>query len=78
MNAAHDIAKEFVQRPWQKNVTCVWDGTALTLQAENDYDENGHALMDEFSDDISACISEAFDGDIEVLSVTTREDWEGR
>ena len=71
VNAAHDIAKEFAQRPWQKNVMCVWDGSALTLQADSDYDENGHALRDEFSDAISACIAEAFDGDIELVSVTT-------
>jgi hypothetical protein len=68
--AAHDIAKEFAQRPHHKNVSCEWNGAQLMLQADNDFDENGLALLDEFSDAISACISEPFDGDIEILSVS--------
>ena len=67
---ARDIAEEFTHRPWHKNVTCVWDGSQLILQADNDFDSNGRALVDEFSDAISACIKDGFDGDIEVLSVT--------
>jgi hypothetical protein len=67
---ARDIAEEFTHRPWHKNVTCAWDGSQLLLQAENDFDRNGAALVDEFSDAISACIKDAFDGDIRVLSVT--------
>jgi hypothetical protein len=70
-SAAREVAEEFAHRPWHQNVTCAWDGSVLTLQAENDYDRNGHALMDEFSDAISACIAAGFDGDMEVLSVTT-------
>jgi hypothetical protein len=69
--AARDVAEEFARRRWHQNVTCVWDGLALTLRADNDFDANGHALMDEFSDAISACIAGALDGDIEVVSVTT-------
>jgi hypothetical protein len=38
--------------------------------AENDYDDNGLALQDEFSDAISACVAEGFDGDLEVQSIT--------
>jgi hypothetical protein len=40
------------------------------LQAENDYDSNGLALLDEFSDAISASIADGFDGGIEVVSVS--------
>jgi hypothetical protein len=40
------------------------------LQAENDFDSNGLALLDEFSDAISASIADGFDGGIEVVSVS--------
>jgi hypothetical protein len=66
---ARDIAEEFTHRPWHQNVSCVWDGSQLILQADNDFDENGLALLDEFSDSISACVSEHFDADIEVRSI---------
>ena len=36
---------------------CTWDGERLILQADNDYDPEGLALLDEFSDNISAFIS---------------------
>jgi len=68
--AATDIAKEFAEhRQWHKNVSCIWDGSRLLLSAENDYDPKGLALMDEFSDCISAYIVDGFDGDIKVESV---------
>ncbi len=41
-----------------------------SLQAENDFDSNGLALLDEFSDAISASIADGFDGGIEVVSVS--------
>jgi hypothetical protein len=65
---ARDISNEFTHRPWQ-NVTCVWDGSQRILQAENDFDLNGLALVDEFSDAISAWIEGGFDGNIEILSI---------
>jgi len=40
------------------------------LKADNDFDPEGLALRDEFSDAISACIEEAFDGDIDIVSVS--------
>ena len=67
--AARHITEEFTLRPWHKNVRCEWDGSRLLLHAENDYDANGFALVDEFSDAITACIGGPLDGDIEVLSV---------
>jgi hypothetical protein len=57
-------------RPWHQNVRCEWDGSRLMLQAENDFDSNGLALLDEFSDAISASIADGFDGGIEVVSVS--------
>jgi len=68
--AARDITEEFTHRPQHKNVTCTWDGSRLILQAESDFDCTGAALLDEFSDAISACIEDPFDGDINVVSVT--------
>jgi hypothetical protein len=67
--AARGISEEFMRRLWHGNVTCVWDGCQLILQADNDFDSNGLALVDEFSDAISACIKDGFDGDIEILSM---------
>lgn len=67
---AREITDEFRHRPWNKNLTCVWDGFKLILQADSECDSDGLALVDEFSDAISACIHEGFDGDIEVQSVT--------
>jgi hypothetical protein len=62
------ITEEFTHRPWHQNVSCEWDGTQLVLQADNDFDSNGLALRDEFSDAISACIEESFDGGIDIVS----------
>jgi hypothetical protein len=67
--AARDITAEFSHRTWHENVTCVWDGSRLILQADNDFDSDGVALKNEFSEAISAYIKEAFGGDIETLSV---------
>lgn len=68
--AARDITEEFIHRPWHQNVRCEWDGSRLTLQGENDFDSNGLALLDEFSDAISASIADGFNGGIEVVSVS--------
>ena len=51
-------------------MSCEWDGFRLILQADNDFDSTGLALVDEFSDTISACIKDAGDGGIDVQSVT--------
>ena len=67
---AADITEEFSHRESNENTRCDWDGSSLILQAENDYDEDGKALIDEFSDAIAACISEPFDSDITVRSIT--------
>ena len=70
VEAATDITAEFAEhRPWHSNVQCSWDGTRLILQADNQVDSSGLALMDEFSDAISAYIAELFDGEIKVESI---------
>jgi hypothetical protein len=68
--AARDITKEFKHRPWHVNATCTWDGSQLVLQADNDFDSDGLALRDEFFDAVSACITEGFDGELNLISVT--------
>lgn len=52
VSAPKDILEEFSHRPWHANVRCEWDGASLWLEAENDYDANGLALLDEFSDTV--------------------------
>jgi hypothetical protein len=70
--AAADITKEFAEhRTWHQNVICSWNGSLLILEAVNDYDADGKALQDEFSDCIAAYIAEGFDGQITVESVST-------
>ena len=56
-------------RRWHKNVRRTWDGSCLVLEAENDYDSNGLALVDEFSDCLCAYL-QPFDGAIGIVSVT--------
>ena len=68
------IAEVFTHRPWHQNVTCEWKNGQLVLQAENDWDTDGLALIDEFSDAISACCAESFDGGIEIQSIITSEE----
>ena len=70
LSGARCISEEFIHRSWHKNVSCEWDGSRLILQADNDFDSNGLALLDEFSDVISACIKDVGEGSIKVQSVT--------
>jgi hypothetical protein len=69
--ATLDITDEFQQRPWHQNVRCSWDGRTLRLEADNDYDERGLALLDEFSDAVVACVKDAEYSDMRVVSVTS-------
>lgn len=67
--AASDIEREFRQhRSHHHNVICTFDDGKLVLRAENDVDAGGLALMDEFSDCISAYVATAFDGDLKIVS----------
>ena len=70
--AATEIEQGFSRRTWHHNVVCKWNGNnnTIIIEAENDFDKQGLALMDEFSDEISACVKDAGDGGIQVVSVT--------
>jgi hypothetical protein len=67
--AAIDITEEFTHRQWHQNVRCEWDRTRLLLYAENDWDGDAKALIDEFSDAICACIQGGFEGDIKIVAI---------
>jgi hypothetical protein len=55
---AIDITNEFAQhRTWHQNASCKWDGSRLILCAENDFDPEGKALLDEFSDCVAAYVA---------------------
>jgi hypothetical protein len=73
MKAAHDITEEFTHRPWHQTASCSWNGAQLILEVENDFDSNGLATLDEFSDAIAASISESF-GSLRIVSVTKSVD----
>ena len=66
--AVPSILEEFAHRPWHRDVTCSFDGQQLVLAATNDYDANGSALLDEFSDAVFACVP------IEEATVSLRVD----
>jgi hypothetical protein len=70
--ASLDVAEEFTHRPWHENVECKWTDGTLLLSAENDYDPEGLALMDEFSDAIAACTTADFGYSIRLVSATGR------
>ena len=55
LGAIDDILEEFTERPWHRDVTCWWKSSMLFLRANNDYDQDGMALSEEFSDVVCAC-----------------------
>ncbi len=70
-SAAIDIEGEFRNdRQWHQDVTCRFNGDELVLVATNDFDEKGFALQDEFSDCLSAYLTE-HGGDLRIVSVET-------
>lgn len=67
--AAKDIAKEFAEhRKHHAKVTCSFAEGIITLVAENDFDKDGQATLDEFGDCIAAYIC-GFPRSIEIKSV---------
>ena len=70
-NAPADIVEEFRQRPWHQNVACKWDSGMLWLEADNNYDADGQALLDEFWDVVIACVKASGTIHFEIVSVQT-------
>lgn len=50
------LLEEFEQRPWQQNMLCKIENDLLFIQAENDFDDDGKALLDEACDAVFACV----------------------
>jgi len=68
-NAPADIVEEFGHRPWHQNVKSRWDGGLLWLEADNDYDADGKALLDEFWDVVIACVNASGTIHFKIVSV---------
>jgi len=71
-NPPGDIVEEFGHRPWHQNVKCRWDGRLLWLEADNDYDADGKALLDEFGDAVVACVNTSGTIRFAIVSVESR------
>jgi len=67
--AATNITEEFSKNPWHHNPKCTWDKTTLRLEVDTDFDSQGLALRDEFSDAIVACVVNAEYTNMRVVSV---------
>jgi hypothetical protein len=53
VKAAADISANFQQRPWHSKAICCYVDGGLTFESENDFDDNGLATQDEFSEEFS-------------------------
>ena len=68
--AARDITNEFAEhRQWHSRAIREWDGARLVLRSESDFDEDGQATLDEFSDCIFAYVAEPGEFRIRIESV---------
>jgi hypothetical protein len=67
--ALSDVREEFVSRHWHRIIDVRWSGQTLLLTVENDYDADGEALADEFSDTIAACAPGTPGYSVRILSV---------
>jgi hypothetical protein len=65
------IEAAFRERPWHQDVTCRWDGRLLWLEARNDFDDDGRALLDEFWDVVHANVD--WKGPVRFEIVSVRE-----
>ena len=73
--AARDIAQDFAEhRTWHDYVACEWESSRLVLRAENDFDDDGAATLDEFSKCISAHVAEPGNFVVAIQSVSETED----
>jgi hypothetical protein len=72
--AATNITEEFRYCSWYANAVCRWREDALQLEATSDFDSDGRALAEEFSEAISACVAEPFDSSILVEQIVRVSD----
>lgn len=69
--AVADILEEFTHRQWHTDAACEWKDGILRFSATNDFDKDGSALLDEYSDAIHACINYSGTIHVEIESVRT-------
>jgi hypothetical protein len=67
------ITDGFKQRPWHEKVICSYEDGGLTLTSENDFDSDGLATQDEFSDEFSANLIGSYDNDGNLRVVSAEE-----
>jgi hypothetical protein len=72
--AATNITEEFRYCSCHFNAICRWREDALQLEATSEFDSEGRALAEEFSEAIAACVAEPFDGAILVEQVVRLSD----
>ena len=72
---ATHITEEFWYCSCYADAICLWRGDTLQLEATSDFDSDGRALAEEFSEAICACVAEPFDGAISVEQVVRISDW---
>ena len=71
--ALSDVREEFISRHWHRIIEIRWSGQRLLLTVENDYDANGEALADEFSDTIAAYAPGTPGYSVRIVSVTEQK-----
>lgn len=72
--AVSDIREEFHSRQWHHIVDIRWSGDTLLMTAENDYDLDGAALADEFSDTVAAYALGLHGYSVSIVSVAKRDE----
>ena len=72
--ALEDVRDEFKYRPWHAVQDVYWSHEALFLVAVNDYDQDGEALADEFSDTVAAYAPGTQGYRVSVISVELVDD----
>jgi hypothetical protein len=68
------VSDEFKNRPWQQNVVCRWENDVLYLEADNDCDKEGKALLDEFRDVVISCVRTSGEIKFNIVSVRRVEE----
>lgn len=64
-----DVREEFASRHWHRVIDIRWSAQMLLLTVDNDYDADGEALADEFSDTIGAYAPGTLGYSVRIVSV---------
>ena len=72
---AINITEEFTYCSQHVDAICHWRADALQLEAISEFGSDAKTLAEEFSEAISACVAEQFDGAILIEQVVPLSDW---